>query len=250
MLCKLTKEDTLVIKISEKALVSYKNNSESYKNFCFDYIKYILKDYLVIECQLNEEMDVQWSFNSDFSNRMLSDKDIREHFKTKFSSGIINNDYSNYIILFTKVRDYERAGYELFSKEFFNIINNLNTKIILLGEKNVHYGTEYLIQGKNKIYSLYDDYIKNIHNEKLIDLTKDDYTEDNICVENVINDLTLISNSKNIIMIGGGGFWCTSLFTDKLISLNNEDTIRKFNHELNHQIFDSVEDFLKRIQNV
>jgi hypothetical protein len=181
---------------------------------------------------------------------MLSDKDIREHFKTKFSSGIINNDYSNYIILFTKVRDYERADYELFSKEFFNIINNLNTKIILLGEKNVHYGAEYLFQGKNKIYSLYDDYIKNIHNEKLIDLTKDDYTEDNICVENVINDLTLISNSKNIIMIGGGGFWCTSLFTDKLISLNNEDTIRKFNHELNHQIFDSVEDFLKRIQNV
>jgi len=100
------------------------------------------------------------------------------------------------------------------------------------------------------IYSLYDDYIKNIQNEKILDLTKDDYVADNINVESIINDLTLISNSKKIIMIGGGGFWCTSLFTDKLISLNNEETIRKFNHELNHQIFESVDDFLKKIQNV
>jgi hypothetical protein len=181
---------------------------------------------------------------------MLSNKDVRQFIKTKFSSGIINDDYSNYIILFTKVRDYNRSNYELFSKELFKILNNLNTKIILLGEKNVHYYGEYSFHGKDVIYSLYDDYIKNIQNEKILDLTKDDYVADNINVESIINDLTLISNSKKIIMIGGGGFWCTSLFTDKLISLNNEETIRKFNHELNHQIFESVDDFLKKIQNV
>jgi hypothetical protein len=250
MLFKLNKDDILKVKIDKKTLVSFRDDSESYKNFCFDYIKYILSDYLVVECEANEEVDVRWSFNSDYNHKMLSNKDVRQFIKTKFSSGIINDDHSNYIILFTKVRDYNRSNYELFSKELFKILNNLNTKIILLGEKNVHYDSEYSFHGKDVIYSLYDDYIKNIQNEKILDLTKDDYVADNINVESIINDLTLISNSKKIIMIGGGGFWCTSLFTDKLISLNNEETIRKFNHELNHQIFESVDDFLKKIQNV
>ena len=51
MLLRLKKEDILEIKINKDSLTKYRNGSESYEKFCIDYVKYILSDYTVLECQ-------------------------------------------------------------------------------------------------------------------------------------------------------------------------------------------------------
>jgi hypothetical protein len=246
MLLKLKKEDVLLIKLNEFTLSNYKKNSIEYKNFCINYIKYILSDYTVLECG-DEVPDRQWEINSHHIDSILTNSDVRNLFKTKFSSGLINNQYSNYVVLFTKVRDYDRNRYNAIANKFYEKLNLIDSKIILLGEKKVHYDGEYSHHGENKIYSLYYEYIKNINPEKIIDLTQEDYTESNVILENIINDLTLISNSKQMIMIGNGGFWCTSLFTDKLISLNSDAIPQSFSFDFNKQIFFDLNKFIDAI---
>jgi hypothetical protein len=200
----------------------------------------------VLECG-NEVPDKTWEINLHYVERILTNSDIRGLFKTKFSSGLLTNQYSNYVVLFTKVRDYHRDNFKVMSNKFYEKLNLINSKIILLGERNVHYDGEYRHHGENKIYSLYYDYIKNINSEKIIDLTQEDYTESNFNLDSIINDLTLISNSKQMIMIGNGGFWCTSLFTDKLISLSSNTVTQPFVSEFDKQIFFDFNKFINAI---
>lgn len=248
MLLRLTKDDVLMIRIDEFTLNTYREGSELYKKFCIDYIKFILSDYNVSECQ--SETDRTWGINYDYVGRMLGEPEIKDVFRKKFLSGVVNDSHKGHLILFTKVRAYDETNFKSFSEKFFNYINSLDTKIILIGEKTVKYSGEYAILGKNKVYSLYDEYVKNISTDKIIDLTNDDYSPNNISLENIINDLTLISNSKSMIMIGCGGFFCTSLFTDKLLSINDGTVFSQFRVESNKQVFNDINLFLTAIQNV
>jgi hypothetical protein len=153
-------------------------------------------------------------------------------------------------VLFTKVRDYDKNNYNLISKKFYNKINEIENKIILIGERKIVYNEEYKQHGENKIYSLYDDFMTNINHNKIIDLTQEGYTENNFNLESIINDLTLISNSKQIIMVGNGGFWCTSLFTDKLLSLSSNTITQAFDSEFEKQIFFDSNKFINTINYV
>ena len=236
MLLRLTKDDVLMIRIDEFTLNTYREGSELYKKFCIDYIKFILSDYNVSECQ--SETDRTWGINYDYVGRMLGEPEIKDVFRKKFLSGVVNDSHKGHLILFTKVRAYDETNFKSFSEKFFNYINSLDTKIILIGEKTVKYSGEY------------DEYVKNIPTDKIIDLTNDDYSPNNISLENIINDLTLISNSKSMIMIGCGGFFCTSLFTDKLLSINDGTIFSQFSVESNKQVFYDINLFLTAIQNV
>lgn len=248
MMCKLSNEDILEIKIDESTLINYRNGSSLYKKFCFDYIKYILSDYNVLECQT--EPEIGWTISLDFVDRMLKQPEIKKKFQEKFSSGIVDTKYQKHIILFTKVRDYPKSEFDKFSEKLFNHLNLLDSKIVLIGEKNICYQGENGILGKEIVYSLYDEYIKNITNEKIIDLTKKDYSPDSISLKSIIDDLTLISHSKKIIMIGGGGFFCTSLLTDKLLSITTQNNFSKFNLVSNQYVFEDYEKFLEMVKNI
>jgi hypothetical protein len=248
MLLRLTKEDILEIKINKDSLTKYRNGSESYEKFCIDYVKYILSEYTVLECQT--EPDRTWEINYDYIDQMLGEPRIKKIFQKKFLSGKINDDHKGHLILFTKVRAYQQSNFNNFSNIFFNHLNSLDTKIILIGERTVHYTGENEILGKDIVYSLYDEYLKNISNDKIIDLTNDDYSPNSISLESIINDLTLISNSKKMIMIGCGGFFCTSLFTEKLLSINDNLIFSQFSVESNKQVFKDVNQFLEVLQNV
>jgi hypothetical protein len=51
-------------------------------------------------------------------------------------------------------------------------------------------------------------------------------------------------------MIGCGGFFCTSLFTEKLLSINDDLILSQFSVESNKQVFKNVNQFLEVLQNV
>ena len=248
MLLRLKKDDVLMIRIDEFTLNKYREGSESYKKFCIDYIKFILSDYNVSECQ--SETDRTWGINYDYVGRMLSEPEIKDVFRKKFSSGVVNDSHKGHLILFTKVRAYHKSNFNDFSEVFFKHLNSLDSKIILIGERTVQYTGENGILGKDVVYSLYDEYIKNISSDKIIDLTNYDYSPNSISLKSIINDLTLISNSKKIIIIGCGGFFCTSLFTEKLLSINDDLILSQFSVESNKQVFKNVNQFLEVLQNV
>jgi hypothetical protein len=251
MILKLQKDDVLKVKIDEVTLNLYRNNSKEYKEFCIQYIKYVLSDYNVMEYDSkNNSTLLGWEIKSDSVIEMLNNDKVKNIVKDRFSSGKLKYDSTNCVILFTKVRDYHVSSYELISKEFWDKLNSIDTKYILLGERKIKYEGEYSIHGKELIYSLYDDYIQNIDSDKLIDLTENDFNAENINLENIINDLTLVSKSKKIVMIGGGGFFCTSLFTDKLISLYRDDLSNSFVNEVDKQIFVDFNKFLTQLENV
>jgi hypothetical protein len=67
-----------------------------------------------------------------------------------------------------------------FSEKFFKHINSLDTKIMIIGEKTVKYSGEYAILGKNKVYSLYDEYIKNMEDKVTLFLQE---------IETIVNNL-------------------------------------------------------------
>jgi hypothetical protein len=248
MLLRLNKEDILEIQISQNSLNLYRDGSESYKKFCIEYVKFILSDFVVLECETKIERT--WEVNRDYIDKMLIDDRVKDIFKEKFSNGSINDEYKNHVVLFTKSRNFHLSNFQQHSEFFFNTLNSIDSKIILIGEKNINYTGEYSIIGGEMVYSLYDEYIRNINKDKIIDLTKDDYSSEEINLGNIVNDLTLILNSKKIIMMGGGGFFCMSLFTDKLLSLVNEEIFSQFQTEQNKQIFINFDDYIREIQNV
>jgi hypothetical protein len=247
MLIRMTKEDTLMININDITLDNYRDGSKSYKKFCIDYVKFLLSDYNVIECEPNIETDRRWELNIDYIDRMFSEPNVRNILKSKFSNKTVETFDSNYVVLFTKVRDYNRVFFDSISKQFYSKLNSIDSKILLIGEKKVQYTGEYKKLGSNTVYSLYNDFIENIDSDKIIDLTQNNFAPNNINLENILHDLSIISNSKNIIMIGCGGFFCTSLFTDKLLSLSNENVCRQFKCELNNQVFLDYNIFLHSI---
>ncbi len=222
MFFKLSEGDVLYVKINHDNLRIYKNGNKDYESFCVQYIKYILSDFKVLHSEFDNNKFRIWNVNNiSYVAKALSTKRVKNIFKHKFSSGIIISENTSYTILFTKVRNFPIDHFALFKEDFYAALNTMKSKIILLGERNVQYGNEYNIHGESKIYSLYHDFKKNISQDKIIDLSKDMFSDSGFDITSIINDLTLISSSKQIIMIGTGGFWCTSLFTDKLISLTD-----------------------------
>src|SRR5277367_6083324 len=69
-----------------------------------------------------------------------------------------------YIVLTTKLRYFDRKGFDDLSSHFFEVIRHLSNKykIVVLGERIVEMNEEYKIWGSNVIYSIYDDIIKNV----------------------------------------------------------------------------------------
>jgi hypothetical protein len=114
-----------------------------------------------------------------------------------------------------------------------------------LGEQKVLYNEEYKVHGENMIYSLYDDYIKNINPSKIIDLTKETFDFEEFSITNFLSDFKLINNSFFTIVFGGGGFFCSSLFTGKLLSLTNRKYESTYKSKSFPNIFSNGNDFLR-----
>jgi len=84
---------------------------------------------------------------------------------------------------------------------------------------------------------------------KLIDLTKDVYTANTITLNEMLENLNIIYNSKSTIVFGGGGFFCTSLFNENLISLTNDEIVKYFNQRQNKKIYCEFNKFLEKLKN-
>jgi hypothetical protein len=227
------------VKISNEVLEKYVERSNEYEIFCKDFIKYFLSDYDVSFLSNNEETNSDWVANIALFDQYLSDDVVKSTIKKKLN--IYNKNFGDYIVIVTKVRGLDSGIYELISSNFFSNINRISDKIFLLGERKIIYGEEYSYHGKNLIYTIYDDCVHKLQNDKVIDLTSESYIHHKYSLHSILEDISLIFNSKHTFILGGGGFFCLSLFSDKLISLVNWDGKKYFRNF--EKIFSDIKEF-------
>jgi len=235
------KGETIEIHLSKNILKLYRDNSKEYEKFCYEYIKYFLEDYNLKILSDPAETNYVFEISSDLCQKVINNDEVRIIIQNKLNN--TQSKYNNYIVIFTKVRDLNYDNFISSSKDFFNKINNFSGNIILLGEQEIKYTGEYAIHGKNLIYSIYDHCVKNIKPEKIIDLTTNSYDFSGFSLSNILKDCNIISNSTETYVFGGGGFFCLSLFTNKLVSLTNDMHKNIFYSNNNPRIFSDINKF-------
>lgn len=234
--------DTVEYCLSSSCIEQYRNNSQSYEKFCKSFISYFLSGF---NLKIISESDVNfnWSPDYDYLRNIISKPSLTNYIFNKLSIKSKDNNFKNHIVIFTKVRDLDYDNYKSVSYQFFEYINKLDRQIVLLGEKQLKYEGEYLIHGNTKIYSIYQDCIKYVKQDKLIDMTKSLYDFDDFSLENILKDYSFICNSYQTFIFGGGGFFCLSLFTNRLFSLTNKSYESYFNFQKDKNIFSNIDEF-------
>jgi hypothetical protein len=235
--------------LSKDVLRLYRENNIEYEKFCHEYIKYFLPNHNLIVLNNESETNYVWTVDYLRDNKILNSNSVVDSIKEKLTNSKNTLNQDNYIVIFTKSRDLDLGVFSKVSTNFFSSINNFDGKIILLGEREVKYTGEYAIHGRNKIYSIYNDCIKYINQDKIIDLTTQNYSFSDFSLNKILQDCKIISDSFKTYIFGGGGFFCLSIFTDKLVSLTNDTYKNAFHTERNKNLFSDVEQFKSFISN-
>lgn len=234
---------SLSINIDLSKIKTYRNESSGYLEF----VKEILVKFLP-NTQINfieNKYDILYTENWKKIYKSITTQNIIEFYQKLFKY----EKEKDYYVLFTKIRDVDYHDYLSLQKNFYKILNEKNTKIILLGEREIEYGVEYQILGPKKVYSIYNDILSNVNSELIIDKTipKLGVTVPN--TEQIFEDMKIIVNSKKTIMIGRGGFFCLSLITKKLLSYQGNTFDIRFPNLLNQELFTDQINFLNKITN-
>lgn len=236
------KGDTIEIYLSRDILNTYRGEqAHQYGLFCMEYIRYFLSDYKVAFLSDKDQPNCNIELSPTLYQKILSNDEAVGAIKRKLGSS--SSDLEDHVVVFTKVRALHVDVYNSISGHFFDYLNGLDKKIILLGERSVEYGYEYAQHGKNLIYTIYDDCVSRIHGDFVVDLTSPAYQQFNL--NGILNDVGIISKSNQTFVFGGGGFFCLSLFTEKLVSLVGGGVGRFFHTRNNTNIFDDASQFLE-----
>lgn len=152
----------------------------------------------------------------------LSEKSFKKKDLTKyFCDASYIKEYDNYIVLLTKIRGFDINKFNSVKSEIFSIINKLPYKIVLQGEKKLYTSNEIEIH-KNNIFCIYDDIIKNIDPNKIIDLTINDDLHNSPKLNNLLRDCNIIHNSNFTITFGISGAFIMAMSISKVINFYDD----------------------------
>lgn len=115
-----------------------------------------------------------------------------------------------YIVLTTKIRYISKDHLNAISGEFWQIINLLSQKykIVILGERMVEMNQEYLYHSAQHIYGIYDDIIRHVPADRLLDLTVPALGITSPELEKLQQDCLIMNKAKIVITLGVGGNFC------------------------------------------
>ena len=117
-----------------------------------------------------------------------------------------------------------------------------------MGERNIEYGKLYKPSVQDIIYSAYNDHIKYLNPEKVIDKTMPVYGETPLDIDNLIKDMKIMAKHKNICFGTSGAFSITSCITD-VISYSINDQLSNFFDRKHEIIKISKDEFLLDLLN-
>lgn len=208
------KDDTIYYDFNIDTIKTYKTKEfKEYYNFIKDFSKFILDNTYYDNFLFN---DIQDGYDlvtiNDIRNYYQSNNIKFQYIKTNNTPNVINNT----VVLLTKVRGCHYENYNKVKNNFYKTINDGNKNIILLGEKEIEPSPEYSILTNQVVYSIYNDTLLNIDNNKIIDLTVDKLGITSPNLKKLINDIDIIKNNKVISFGSSGIVSLCSLFTNVL----------------------------------
>jgi hypothetical protein len=129
-----------------------------------------------------------------------------------------------YIVINTKVRNFNNAKYRQIYNVFYKILNELSLKykIVILGEKEIERNVEYSCPANiNNIFGLYRDIKNSISN--ITDLTVPALGITTPDIDKIQQDCLIMNEAKACITIGLGGGFCLSTAVGNTIGLRDDD---------------------------
>ena len=212
---------------SFQIIKKYKNNPYEYFKFILSFMKLIFVEegFNVTDTQfpLYDMIDLKkfgepWAIN--LRNQLCD------------SNYLLPNELKNdkYIILHTKVRNYDEAIIDR-NKLLSHIklfANNHGYKIVAIGERKIGKNREYMTRDNRRyIFSIYDK-IKNIFGGNFLDYTIEELGHTVPSLKNIINDCSLMSKAEFNICFGGGGQMLLSSSVGKIVYLADENIYKEF----------------------
>lgn len=113
----------------------------------------------------------------------------------------------NYIVITTKVRALDISLYEQLVKSgFWNNVKLLSNKykLVVIGEREIGENKEYKNISRS-VYSVYDDIVKHIGKDNIIDLTIPELGKTSPSIDNIKVDCSIMNKASYVITIGIGG---------------------------------------------
>jgi hypothetical protein len=154
------------------------------------------------------------------------------YLKDLFCVGKKLNIDEPYVTLTTKVRVVQKSSYPDLKDKLFEALNNVakKYKIVILGEKKLPNWNEFTMN-PNDIFVIYDDIIKNLPKERLVDLTFDNMTKSSL--KKVQQDCVYMRDANMNIMLGIGGNWFLGLVAGRSISYY--EPLKEVFHQQHHK---------------
>jgi hypothetical protein len=196
--------DEIRISYDNHILQMYRNNNPGYIKFLNDIGELFFKEH---PYKLNiGQYPKQWP--SDLCKRhnipMILPK--LQHLLCK---GILLNIDREYIVITTKIRYISKSYYtsSINQMQFWHIMRQLSDryKIVIMGEKVVEMNKEYTENGHNVVYSIYNDIMREIPNDRILDLTIPALGVTSPTLNQIQQDCLIMSEAKFVISFGIGG---------------------------------------------
>ena len=153
-------------------------------------------------------------------------------FKPKDLSFILNNtNYTpiknNYIVLNTKIREYDRSLNDKNIEYLIQHLNNYNGKIVIMGDRIVDHSRNIEYRSyQNLVYSIYEQIINQLDKNKVIDLTEN-FLMHEPNIEKFLKEYNLVKRANSVIQIGFSGSYLLSmaLNTNTKVVCHNDNFI-------------------------
>jgi len=222
-------------KIVEKIYVSIDYSVfKSYR--CDNDILY--NNYIILLKKLNEyeSIIIEDKYNDSYKNMCVTalSKNYKIPIKYKIFDKLLNNNLNlnyDYITISTKIIGINNNLYQQFKNILINKLNNINIKIIILGEREISDCVEYKI---HETYTIYNDLINNLKNYE--DLTIKDNTNNNDLIP-LLNTFNIYNKSKLNIFIGNGGVsYIIPYFSNNILGFTKNDNLLNKNNYLHEKI--------------
>lgn len=200
-----TKDRFSKVKISLNTPLFDSIRSKDYKNgFIKDYFEMLFTPpfYEITKNLKQQKREDSMLYSLDKIKTVLP-----QHLRDLMCDGTPLDIDEPYVTINTKIRCLDKSSYDGIKNDFFRILKDISTryKIVILGEKKLPNWKEINVMFKD-IYLMYDDIIKNISKERIVDLTFE--TVENGSVSNIKQDCLIMKNAKNNIFMGIAGNWC------------------------------------------
>lgn len=132
-----------------------------------------------------------------------------------------------YICITTKIRFINKSKFLPVAHQFWQALRKLSNKykIVILGERIFDENVAYVKDLPNNIvYSIYNDIIENIPNERIIDLSIPVYGKIASTITKVQQDGLVMNGSKFVICLGNGGnLWHAIATSNTIIAYRDPD---------------------------